>query len=316
MTLISQPTRPQNTIQQIVEVRGFGLFSGQPTRIRFLPADENQGIRFQRSDLPGLPIVAGHIRHLVSENRRTVLANNAARVEMTEHVMAALAGLHIDNCLVQINNIEPPSCDGSSLEMTRSLMQAGLQPQAARKISLQPASPIKIEGKDGVWIEWLPAAKNETHTLTMQYDLSYGPGADIPEQSACLKVTPKVFVNQIAPARTFIQEREIEWLRSQGFGTNTTTSDLLIFGPQGVIGNTVRFPDECARHKILDCIGDLSLCGFDLTGKIIAHKSGHALNHQLAKVIVDMMSATGVVTNTMSSSQHQSPPTDGKSKAA
>jgi UDP-3-O-acyl-N-acetylglucosamine deacetylase len=123
--------------------------------------------------------------------------------------------------------------------------------------------------------------------LTLSYHLDYGPGSPIVAQSFCLALSPESFHDELASSRTFLLESEADALRAAGIGARTTPGDLLIFGSRGVIDNVLRYPDECARHKILDMVGDLALLGFDLHGFVVAHRSGHQTNHALARRLLD-----------------------------
>jgi UDP-3-O-acyl-N-acetylglucosamine deacetylase len=128
--------------------------------------------------------------------------------------------------------------------------------------------------------------------LSLTYHLDYGPGGIIPPQVFSMKLTPDSFVEELAATRTFILESEVQDLRQRGYGSQATYEDLLVIGPQGPIGNTLRYPDEPARHKLLDLVGDLFLMNCDLRGRIVAMRSGHALNHRLVRRLMDQ--ATGV----------------------
>ena len=138
-------------------------------------------------------------------------------------------------------------------------------------------------GNDDCWVEARPS---KTGGLAIEYKLDYGPNTPIGRQSIELAITPRSFQQELATARTFILEDEAQWLRDRGLGIRVTSQDLLVFGPAGPIDNTLRFEDECVRHKALDLVGDLALAGCDLVGQFIAHKSGHRLNAELVRVLL------------------------------
>jgi len=121
--------------------------------------------------------------------------------------------------------------------------------------------------------------------LTLSYTLDYGAGSPIPQQSFEVTLTPEAFLNEVVYARTFVLEQEVAALRAQGYGRRTTAADLLIYGADGVVGNTLRSPNECARHKLLDCVGDFALLGCDLWGRVAAHRSGHSLNSRFIRQV-------------------------------
>lgn len=197
-------------------------------------------------------------------------------VEMVEHVLAAVAGLKIDNCEIHVDRAEIPGCDGSSQAFTAALLSAGIVQLNAERRVLRVASTIRVGNEDS-WIQAEPVASDE---LELVYHLHYDCPA-IGSQSYSSPITPTIFVNEIAPARTFVLVNEAEQLRQQGLGQRVTYQDVIVFDENGPIDNRLRFDDECARHKMLDMIGDFSLSGADLIGRFTAFRSGHRLNSQM-----------------------------------
>ncbi|MFO0845801.1 MAG: UDP-3-O-acyl-N-acetylglucosamine deacetylase [Gemmataceae bacterium] len=200
-----------------------------------------------------------------------------------EHVLASLAGLRIDNCLVEMDAVEPPGLDGSARGFVQALLAAGIAEQPARRGVWAATEPVP--GRAGTATLTLHPPGPGEAGLTMSYFLDYGPTAPIARQVFTREVTPGVFLREIAPCRTFLLESEAEQLRRQGLGANTTAADLVVFGPRGPIDNALRFANEPARHKVLDVVGDLSLLGADLCGHVVACRSGHPLNVELARVL-------------------------------
>lgn len=276
--------RVQRTLAQPAEVRGIGFFTGADVTLRFLPAPEDHGIAFQRVDLPGTEAIPARLDFVVTRQRRTAITLGDATVEMIEHAMAALAGLQIDNCLVQLDAPEPPGGDGSSLHFVHALLEAGIAEQTA----LQPLLVIQHESRTGSESAdcQVVAAPIPRRLLAITYELDYGPRSPIRPQLLTIEFSPELFVASLAFARTFVLEQEVLALKAQGYGTRVTEKDLLIFGPDGPIGNELRAADECVRHKILDCIGDFALLGCDLQGHIRAYRSGHAMNHAICREIL------------------------------
>jgi UDP-3-O-[3-hydroxymyristoyl] N-acetylglucosamine deacetylase/3-hydroxyacyl-[acyl-carrier-protein] dehydratase len=272
-------TRPERTLAHPAEVRGVGLFHGGDVTLRFLPADSGTGIMFVRTDLPDRPAVPARVDRVVACPRRTTIQQGAATVEMIEHVMAALAGLWIDNCIVEVDAGECPGCDGSSRNFVEALDRAGAIEQQRMRRALAVERSVSVRDGDAV----LAAIPGVPGKLTLGYHLDFGPDAPIAAQSFCLGMSPETFRSELAGSRTFLLEPEAAALRAAGVGLRTTTADLLIFGRGGVIGNTLRYPDECVRHKVLDLVGDLALVGFDIHGFVVAHRSGHQMNHALAR---------------------------------
>jgi UDP-3-O-[3-hydroxymyristoyl] N-acetylglucosamine deacetylase / 3-hydroxyacyl-[acyl-carrier-protein] dehydratase len=276
--------RRERTLADAAEVRGHGFFHGCDATIRFHPAEPGTGVVFQRVDLPGRPSVPARIDRVVPAARRTMIRQGDATVEMTEHVLAALAGMRIDNCIAQIDAPECPGCDGSSRAFVEALEQAGIVEQDRMRQVLELDSSVVVREGDAS----LAANPGATGSLTLAYHLDYGPDAPIPAHSYCVGVSPETFKREIASSRTFVTEREASTLRASGIGLRTTAADLLIFGREGPIGNSLRFPDECARHKVLDLLGDLALVGFDVEGLVVAHRSGHQTNHALARRLAEL----------------------------
>jgi UDP-3-O-acyl N-acetylglucosamine deacetylase len=197
---------------------------------------------------------------------------------MVEHIMAALAGMGIDNCQVWVDRAEMPGCDGSSLPLVEALAGAGLKPLPAWRSILDIRRKTKV-GDASSWIEAVPWADG----LRLTYHLDYPGHPAIGQQTIDLVITQESFVKELAPARTFLLVEEAEWLRAQGLGGRVTPSELLVFDQHGPVQNELRFADECVRHKALDVVGDLGLVPFDIRGHITAYRSGHALNAQLAR---------------------------------
>ena len=275
--------RFQRTLNRPAEFHGFGFLTGSDVTLTLLPAAENYGIRFQRVDLANSEPIPATLDHVVARQRRTAISNGHATVEMIEHVMAALAGLKIDNCLVQLNAPEPPGADGSCLPFVKTILEAGFHEQTARReILVLRNNSIAKSVEDGSEISSSPVFRR---TLVITYELDYGPHSPIRPQLLTYEFTTESFIENIAYARTFILDSEVAALKSQGYGSRVTEKDLLIFGANGVVGNQLRANDECARHKILDCIGDFALLGCDLHGHFRAYRSGHNLNHAICEQV-------------------------------
>jgi UDP-3-O-[3-hydroxymyristoyl] N-acetylglucosamine deacetylase len=276
-----QTVRFQNTIRHSCQVSGRGYWSGQPIQLTFLPADVDTGIRFVRTDILHQPQIRA-----VSENRlemplRTRLREGNAEVDMVEHVMAALYGMRIDNCLVLCDACEMPGLDGSALAVTLALQQATTERQHKARETRVIEEPIRL-GDQRQWLVALPA---DDHRLHVEYRLDFGPGQTIPSGISACTLTPDTFADQIAAARTFISAKDAQTLQEKGLALHVTDRDLIVFGEQGPINNSLRYSDECARHKLLDLIGDLALCGYDICGRIIACRTGHAANGRMAEKI-------------------------------
>jgi UDP-3-O-acyl N-acetylglucosamine deacetylase len=275
-------TRSQRTIRQPIAVLGFGYHTGRDVRVEFRPAPAGSGITFVREDLGAEARIPARAENRIEIPRRTCLQVGAARVEMVEHVLAALAGLEVDNCEVRVDAAEMPGCDGSAMAFVAAVESVGRTTQEARVKRLEITEHVVLESGD-CRIEALPV---DDESYSIEYTLDYPQDPVIGYQVADLEITPHSFVTEIAPCRTFLLQREAEQLAGTGLGKRVRSEDLLIFDERGPVNNRLRFENECARHKALDVIGDLALTGCELVGRIVAYKSGHRLNAMLAQELV------------------------------
>ena len=251
-------------------------------QVEFRPAPPHTGIVFFRNEAGLGKAVPAQVRLRIEQPRRTTLVSDGTQVEMVEHILAALYGLGVDNCEVWVDASEMPGCDGSCQPFVTAIDAAGIVEQAAYRSRLVVTDVTRV-GNDECWIEARPT---KTSGLSLKYRLDYGNESPIGRQTIELAITPKSFREELAPARTFILKDEAEWLRQRGLGMRVTNQDLLVFDDAGVIENTLRYDNECVRHKALDLVGDLALAGCDLVGHFIAHRSGHRLNAELVRVLL------------------------------
>lgn len=251
-------------------------------RVEFRPASADTGIVFVRADLPDRPRIPATVCHRVEIPRRTTLRCGQTSVEMIEHIMAALAGLQIDNCELWVDRPEMPGCDGSCLPFVDALRGAGCIEQNVVRRQHAIGRTIRL-GDQESWIEARPCRSGKT---ILQYELDYGSGNPIGRQSLEISLSPRHFHMNLAPSRTFVLETEAAAMKAQGLGQRASFKDLLVFGRGGPIDNQLRFPDECVRHKLADMVGDLALAGCDLVGRFVAFRSGHRLNTELVRAIV------------------------------
>ena len=271
--------RLQKTLATVAHVSGRGYWSGLPVTVSFEPASENTGIRFKRVDLPGKPSLTALAAHRTEASLRTRLVTDTCSVEMVEHVMSALFAMEIDNCVVHCNACELPGLDGSAMAYALAIEQAGTLTQSEACAVMNIDAPYRI-GDDRQWIMALPTSEPG---LECEYRLDYGQNSVIASSTFRATLSPKVFIDEIAAARTFVTESEAGRLQARGLARHVSHRDLLVFGEEGPIDNVLRFDDECARHKLLDLIGDLALCGMSLQGKIVAYRSGHNMNGEMAQ---------------------------------
>ncbi len=275
----------QKTISREVTFAGPGLFSGEEATLTIAPAVADAGITFVREQDGKVAHIQALVANVMKRPRRTCLKNGTLFVETIEHCMAALAGLGIDNAIVKVSGGtagEVPGGDGSSEPFVRVIQEAGLTEQDSPLSPLIIKKPIQVMDKDAT----IAALPGPTDRLEIIYD--FEAPAPIGRQVFAFHLGDDDFVKQLAPARTFVFEQEVQELRSRGFGKHLTPKDFLVIAPTGPIENEFRFADECARHKVLDLIGDLYLLGRPIRGRIVAHKSGHSLNHQLVRRLIEV----------------------------
>ena len=273
--------RSQRTLRRPASVTGVGYWSGRGVRVDFLPAPAGTGLVFLRVDRDVPVRIAAGVDSRVDAVQRTTLAVAGVQVQMVEHALSALAGLGVDCCVIRVTAEELPGLDGSARPFVEALDAVGVEDLGA------PADPLVVDGvvRVGDDESWVEASPPRHPGLSVEYDLDYGPGP-IGRQSLTMKVTPESYRAELAAARTFIPVAEAERLRAAGLGLASTHRDLLVFGPDGPIGNDLRWPDECVRHKVLDLVGDLALVGRPLHAHVRARRSGHRLNGALAARLV------------------------------
>jgi UDP-3-O-[3-hydroxymyristoyl] N-acetylglucosamine deacetylase/3-hydroxyacyl-[acyl-carrier-protein] dehydratase len=272
--------RNRRTVQGSAELRGVGLHTGAAATLRLGPAPAGSGVVFVRKDLPGAPRIPANPDAVVDRGRRTALAAGTAEVHTVEHLLSACHGLGVDDLLVEIDAVEVPGMDGSALPFVEALRRARVVeiPGAPRReLLLRAPEGVTEPGSDAT----LSALPHE-HGLAVSYTLDYGPRAPFGPQHVALELSEETFVREIAPARTFVLEAEAEALRRAGLGKGATTENTLVVGAQGPVDNRLRFPDEYARHKVLDLLGDLFLAGADIRARVVAVRSGHGGNARLA----------------------------------
>ena len=270
----------QKTIRTPVERQGIGINLGRAVTLRLRPAEPDTGLVFARTDLPGSPPVPATLEHVAPRERRTVLRSGEAEVQLVEHLLAAVAAFEIDNLLVELDAPELPIGDGSASLFAEMLQQAGTADQDQPRDLLTLRKPITIAGDHGTLVA-LPASDG----LTISYTLDYN-HIGLPPQHYETHVTPDIFCAELAPARTFVLEREAQALLDRGLGKGASAGNIVVIRDDGsILNTTLRFPDEPARHKALDLLGDLQLTGAGLIAKVFAVKSGHADNLRLVEAI-------------------------------
>jgi UDP-3-O-[3-hydroxymyristoyl] N-acetylglucosamine deacetylase / 3-hydroxyacyl-[acyl-carrier-protein] dehydratase len=280
-------TPKQRTVAQPLEFEGIGLHTGAAVRARILPAEETAGIRFRRVDLEDAPEIAATVGHVVDVERGTTLGVGEVRIHTVEHLLSALAGVHVDNALIELDGPEPPAGDGSSSIFAERIAETGTAEQKApaRVIELPDVLSLE-EGQSSYVVSPLRAGLEVSATIRFDHPR-------IGRQFASFEVTPDVYSREVAPARTFGFESEVAELHARGLARGGSLDNAILLTENGLHdGVELRFSDEFARHKVLDIIGDLALLGGRLRGHVIAQRPSHRGNVALAREILARTSKT------------------------
>jgi len=242
------------------------------------PAPPDHGVVFvvgpEDVRIPVLP------ESLINGHYATTIGVDGVQIQTVEHLLAAVRGLGIDNLVIELNGPELPAMDGSSAPFVSLLYTAGRDAQVAvRRPALRVLEPIRV-GDEHRWIQLLPAAE-----FRISYTLDHEHPA-VGVQVASFVPTERVFVEELAPARTYGFLKDLELLRQQGLALGGSLDNAVVVGQERILNGTLRFQDEFVRHKILDVIGDLALVGRPVQGHVVARNAGHALNHLLVRELV------------------------------
>ena len=290
----------QHTLARPVQCAGIGLHSGKSVNLTIKPAPVNHGIKFVRTDLPHRPVISAHFRNVIDTSLATTLGTDGVIVSTVEHLMAALAGLYIDNALVEMDAYEAPIMDGSAGPFTSMLKAAGIKAQSGRRCMFVVKKPIEMEDEDKK-VGLYPSGTLKI-TCTIEFDHPL-----VRRQSYAISLTDGLFEKEISRARTFGFLHEVNYLKQNGFARGGSLENAVVIDRDSILNQGgLRFENEFVRHKVLDCIGDLSLLGMPFIGHIVAYKSGHALNHALLKRFIDQKSCWETVNAPVVLPQHQS----------
>ena len=276
----------QQTLKTAFEQSGVGLHSGLTTQVRVLPAPADKGRYFVRVDLPNQPEISACVEAVTQTTLSTELGWKEARVRTVEHLLAALAGMGIDNARIELDGPEVPLLDGSAQVWVESILQVGIETQAVSRQLQSIAEPLWIHQGDA-FVAALPAS-TPRFTYGIDFDLPaignqwYSWSPDRLEGTLTI---PSSFAAEIAPARTFGLAHQIDWLREQGLIKGGSLNNALVCGAEGWLNPPLRFSNEPARHKILDLVGDLSLLGNFPLAHCLAYKASHRMHAQLTQLL-------------------------------
>jgi len=275
----------QKTIKDEGKLAGKGLFGGQDAQVIFRPAPEDTGVVFVRTDVAGPVRIAAVAPNIAERSRRTSIKKGDVSIETVEHCLAAIRALEIDNIIVEVEGPELPAPDCSSAEYVRVLKEAGIDDQKSARKEFVIKKLVSVTAGDAT----IYALPDSDGGLNITYDLDYTGHTGIGRQIYSYRLTPDTFETNMAPARSFLLEVEAKQFQARGIGTHIGPRDILVIDSDGPIKNAYRFPNECVRHKIVDLIGDLTLVGRPVIGRVVAYKSGHALNQQLVRKLYEVV---------------------------
>jgi len=270
---------PRRTLAREIACEGITLHAGVTAHMTLKPAAPDTGIVFRRRDLLGAADIPALWSHVAETRLGTVIASGTARAGVIEHVMAALSGAEIDDCIVEINAAEPPILDGDALSYLALIENAGTRDQAGSRHTIRILKEVKVES-GGASAALLPSDRAE-HFFEIVFE-----SRAVGHQTYDFVFSPAAFRAEIAPARTFGFAHEAEALRKVGLAKGADlTNTLVIDGDALINAGLQRFPDEFVRHKILDAVGDLSLAGAPIIGRYEGRRAGHTLNNALLRAL-------------------------------
>ncbi len=269
----------QRTLAKSASLTGSALHNGGNVTLTIHPAPAGHGYKFRRTDLPDEPVVDALVDHVKTVERATTLVQGNAKIQTVEHVLSALAGLGVDNALIEMDANEPPIGDGSAAPYVSLIREADIVDQEEARAPFEPGQPIHLETAGGSILSVFPHNGFRISCTQANHDGRF-------TQYLSLEITPEVYAKEIAPARTFVHYEDVKHLMEKGLIKGGSLENALVIRGESVLSKEpLRFQDEFVRHKILDIIGDLALAGRPLRGHIVAVKPGHGPNTELARAV-------------------------------
>jgi len=263
----------QQTVARSIRCSGIGLHSGKSVNLKIHPAPINHGIKFVRTDLPDKPVIPARFNCVVDTSLATVIGSEGAIVSTVEHLMACLAGLSIDNALIELDAYEVPVMDGSAGPFARMILDAGTSQQDAGRHFFVLKEPVELE-YDGKFVGAYP---DSTFRITCNIEFEH---PVIQKQTCSIEVLDHLFECEVSEARTFGFLQEVEYMKRHGLARGGSLDNAVVLDKDDILNpDGLRYEDEFVRHKLLDCIGDFSLLGMPILAHIVTTKSGHAFNH-------------------------------------
>ena len=267
----------QRTLRERVQFEGIGLHTGYSVKLALIPAPADTGIRFRRTDLQNFEIEAIR-KHVAKVSYATTLMKKGVMISTVEHLLSALYGLGIDNLYLDIDSMEVPILDGSGNRFVEEILKAGVVEQDALRKYIRIDKPIEVRQGNklaAVYPDCIPSA---TYIIDFEHEA-------IGYQEIQIDLTPESYCEEIAMARTFGFVSDVEYLKSIGLIRGGSLENAVVLDSSGIVNNHLRFQNEFVRHKLLDLLGDISLTGYPIIGRLRAERAGHAIHAALADQI-------------------------------
>ncbi len=276
----------QQTLAKSASISGSSLHTGESVTLTVHPAPPGHGRKFKRMDLPDQPVIDARIDHVKTVERSTTIVEGAVKVHTVEHVLSALAGMGVDNALIEMDASEPPIGDGSAAPYLELIKKAGIEVQGVTRAVYEVTEPIHIETKGGSLMTIVPDSAFRISCTQVGIDGRF-------TQYFSTEITPAIYEKEIAAARTFVFYEDVKPLMDKGLIKGGSLENAVVVRGDSVLSKEpLRFKDEFVRHKILDIIGDLSLFGRAIQGHVIAVKPGHGPNTDLARAVAKQFART------------------------
>jgi len=272
----------EQTIASPIELTGVGLHSGAPVTLRLMPAAAGSGIVFRRTDLDNFEIAATG-RNIAKVSYATSLMRQGVLISTTEHLLSALIGMGVDNVIAELDNLELPILDGSSLPYVEAFREAGIRVQRRRREVIRVLKPVEVrEGN-----KFIGVYPGEGYRISYVIEFP----EPIGRQEARIDLAAETYGTMIAAARTFGYKADEKKLKDMGLIRGASPENAIVLGPKGPENGPLRFEDEYVRHKVLDLIGDLALAGRRIEGHVVAERAGHAMHTALVSRLMKDRSA-------------------------
>jgi UDP-3-O-[3-hydroxymyristoyl] N-acetylglucosamine deacetylase len=268
----------QRTLKREIRMDGIGLHTGYPVHLELIPAREHTGIRFRRTDLKNFEIEATRA-HVAKVSYATTLMKKGVMIATVEHLLSVLYGLGLDNLYIDLNSLEVPIMDGSGKRFMEEIEAAGVVEQDALREYMLVLEPIEVRQGNkiaGVYPDSVPKA---TYIIDFEHNA-------IGRQEINIELTPESYRHEIGSARTFGFKSDVDYLKKCGLIRGGSLENAVVLDDSGIMNSQLRFPNEFVRHKLLDLLGDISLAGRPIIGRLYAERAGHAIHTALADRIV------------------------------